>query len=91
MRKWTLTAPVLVLGAVLITFCRPAVPEKRAEPNRSPIDLALLPDGRRAVTANRTSDTASLVDLDAGKVLAETACGRKPSAVAVSQIGRAHV
>src|SRR5205085_811234 len=48
------------------------------EPHRSPIDVALIGDGRLAVTANHTADSVSLVDLDHGKVLAEQACGRKP-------------
>jgi DNA-binding beta-propeller fold protein YncE len=88
MRKWILAAPAPLAVAVLLAFGRPAASEKRPEPHRSPTDLALLPDGRRAVTANHTSDTASLVDLDAGKVLAEAACGRKPAAIAVSRDGR---
>jgi YVTN family beta-propeller protein len=46
----------------------------------------LLPD-LRALTANHTSDSVSLVDLENGKVLAEVACGRKPSAVACSRDG----
>jgi DNA-binding beta-propeller fold protein YncE len=62
--------------------------EPKAEPHRSPIDLALLPGGKRALTANYPSDTLSLIDLDAGKVLHEAACGKKPSAVACSADGR---
>jgi YVTN family beta-propeller protein len=54
--------------------------------DRSPIDLAMLPD-HRALIANHTSDSVSLIDLDNGKVLAEVACGRKPSAVACSRDG----
>ena len=87
MRKWLAAAPAL-LTAALLTSGRPAAPEPRDEPHRSPTDLALLPDGRRAVTANHTSDSASLVDLVAGKVLAEADCGRKPAAVAASRDGR---
>jgi YVTN family beta-propeller protein len=48
------------------------------ERDRSPGDLALSPDGRWAVTANRTSDSVSLVDLDGAKVAAEVQVGRKP-------------
>jgi YVTN family beta-propeller protein len=50
----------------------------QAEPDRSPGDLALSPDGKWAVAANRTSHSVSLVDLDGGKVVAEVAVGRKP-------------
>src|SRR5947209_6635876 len=67
--------------------CRTATADE-AEPHRSPVDLAVLPDGRRAVTANQTSDTVSLVDLEQGKVLAEVPCGRKPSGVAASPDGK---
>src|SRR5262249_38354832 len=59
-----------------------------AAPHRSPTDVVILPDGRRALTANHTADSVSLVDLDAGKVLAEAACGRRPVAVACSADGR---
>src|SRR5437899_1970056 len=59
-----------------------------AERHRSPADLAVLPGTRRVLTANHTSDSASLVDLDEGKVLAELPCGRRPSAVACSRDGR---
>ncbi len=58
------------------------------EPHRSPVDVALLPGGRLALTANHTADSLSLVDLPAGKVLAELPCGRKPVAVACSPDGR---
>jgi cytochrome c peroxidase len=51
------------------------------------MDVAVLPGGRLALTANHTSDSASLIDLDAGKVLAEVPCGCKPAAVACSPDG----
>src|SRR5262245_56989140 len=57
-------------------------------PHRSPIDITVLPGGTRALTANHTSDTASLIDLKAGKVLAEVRCGRKPAAIACSSDGK---
>lgn len=56
--------------------------------HRSPMDVAVLPGGERAITANHTSDSASLVDLNAGKVLAEIPCGRKPAGVACSPDGK---
>ncbi len=46
--------------------------------DRSPGDLALSPDGRWALTANRTSDSVSLVDLAEGKVVAEVGVGKHP-------------
>jgi DNA-binding beta-propeller fold protein YncE len=56
--------------------------------HRSPVDVAVLPGGQRALTANQTSDSLSLVDLRAGKVLAEARCGRRPAAVACSPDGK---
>jgi DNA-binding beta-propeller fold protein YncE len=50
--------------------------------------VAVLAGSQRALTANHTSNSASLVDLSEGKVLAEVPCGHKPSAVACSRDGR---
>jgi DNA-binding beta-propeller fold protein YncE len=66
----------------------PPSPGETSSPHRSPIDLALLHGGQRALTANHTSDSVSLLDLKEGKVLAEQTVGRKPSAIACSQDGR---
>ncbi|MFN3486535.1 MAG: YncE family protein, partial [Planctomycetota bacterium] len=52
------------------------------EPDRSPIDLAVSPDGRWALTANRTSDTVSLADLKEGRKVAEVPVGKRPAAIA---------
>jgi mono/diheme cytochrome c family protein len=48
---------------------------------RSPIDVALVGEGRWAVTANATSDTASLIDRQAACVADERSVGRRPVAV----------
>src|SRR4051812_22597408 len=64
---------------------------KAAQPavaHRSPVAVAVLPDGQRALTANQTSASVSLVDLRAGKVLAEVPCGRRPVAVVCSPDGK---
>lgn len=53
-------------------------------PDRSPTDLALLDGGKWALTTNRTSNTVSLVDLQSGKLVAETPVGRQPFAVAAT-------
>jgi len=55
----------------------------QGEPDRSPNDLEVSFDGRWAITANRTSDSVSLVDLQEGKVVAETRVGQKPFAVSL--------
>ena len=51
----------------LVLLLTGAAPQ--AEPDRSPGDLALSPDGKYALVANRTSHSVSLVDLAAGKVV----------------------
>lgn len=83
---WLLLAacPLLLLRQPPPSAARPA----RPQPHRSPADVALLPGGRLALTANHTADSASLVDLVEGKVLSELPCGRQPAGVAVSADGR---
>src|SRR5438128_2284982 len=58
------------------------------ETDRSPIDVALLADGRRAVVANHTADSIALIDLQTGAVLDEAAVGRRPAAIAVAPDGK---
>ena len=53
------------------------------EVDRSPIDLVVARDGTWLVTANQSSDTASLVRVAGGVVLDEVALGRRPSGVAL--------
>jgi DNA-binding beta-propeller fold protein YncE len=73
---------VAILSALIAAgFCGEPSPA-----HRSPIDIALLPDAR-ALTANHTADSVSLIDLTRGTVLDEVPCGRKPSAVACSPDG----
>jgi DNA-binding beta-propeller fold protein YncE len=76
----------LVLGVA--AWPRPDTTAPRVERHRSPSGVVILPDGTRALTANHTSDSVSLVDFDAGKPLAEEACGNRPIAVACSGDGR---
>jgi len=55
---------------------------------RSPIDVVLVGAGRWAVTANATSDTASLIDRRAACVVDERPVGRRPvAATAVGPLG----
>jgi YVTN family beta-propeller protein len=62
--------------------------EGAAPTDRSPVALALTPDEKWLVTANQTSGTVSLVDVEAGTVTAEAACGKRPSGIAVTPDGR---
>lgn len=64
---------------------RPAVID--AALDRSPTDLALSPDERWLVTANRTSDTLSLIDVDRGRVVHEVPAGDAPAHVAFTPDG----
>jgi DNA-binding beta-propeller fold protein YncE len=79
---------VLVWFCSWSSLCSLCLCGEPRQPHRSPIDVALLPGGRLALTANHTSDSLSLVDLSGGKVLAELPCGRKPVAVVCSPDGR---
>ncbi len=58
-----------------------------ADSDRSPIALALSADGSKLVTANQTSNSVTLVDAAAGRVLDEIVTGDKPAGVAVSRDG----
>lgn len=74
---------VLILGAAIAL-----APATELSPSyRSPIDLASLPDSR-ALTANHSADSVSLMDLSRGTILAEVRCGQKPSAIACSPDGK---
>src|SRR5262245_30268421 len=88
MRPALSAACVLCAGALaLLPQARPAAPPRPA-PHTSPVDLALLPDGTRAVTANHTADSVSLIDLSSAKLLHEQPCGARPAAVACSRDGK---
>ncbi|HWG41705.1 MAG TPA: c-type cytochrome [Gemmataceae bacterium] len=88
MRTILASASTLLLISSLFLLSPRVHPAPREEPHRSPVDVVLLPGGRLALTANHTADSLSLVDISAGKVLAELSCGRKPVAVACSPDGR---
>jgi cytochrome c peroxidase len=85
MRSFPLLSALLI--PLALVPADPAAPP-RPEPHRSPCDIAVLPGARRAVTANSTADSVSLIDVAAGKVIAEQRCGRRPSAVAVAPDGK---
>lgn len=79
---------VLIVGGFGLAWAPGLVSGGASEPHRSPIALAVAPDGTRVLTANQTSDSVSLVDISAGRVLAETTTGRKPAGVAWSPDGK---
>src|SRR5687768_3882500 len=74
----------MMVRAFLVCLLLLAAAPPQDERDRSPSDLALSPDGRWALVPNATSGTASLVDLEEGRVAAEVAVGRRPHSVAWS-------
>lgn len=50
--------------------------------DRSPVDIALSPDGRWLVTANETSDSVTLIRAADHVVTDEVSCGRHPADIA---------
>src|ERR1051326_8268345 len=88
MNRLTLSlAPILLL---LLTLALPSVSTAppAALSDRSPSDLALSADGAFAVTANTTANTVSLLDLKAGRVVAERPAGQGPFGIALSHDGK---
>lgn len=75
MKRLAFFAPIILLPFFL-ALVQPQ--QKSAEVDRSPRSVAVSSNGRYVVTANTTADTVSLVDIQAGKVVAEVAVGRKP-------------
>ncbi|MBT3889287.1 MAG: hypothetical protein HOF72_01550, partial [Planctomycetaceae bacterium] len=51
--------------------------------HRSPVDLALSTDGTWLVSANETSNSISLIDVESGRVIDELACGENPATVTI--------
>ena len=91
---WIVFWSLVCLGGSLVGYERIVQGQAAGNPRpldayRSPVDLALSPGGQRVLTANHTSDSVSLVDLQHGKVLEEQPCGRKPAAVACSRLRKA--
>lgn len=70
-------------GAYRTVAASPATPEA----DRSPVDLALTPDGAHLLVVNQTSSTLSLVRLSDGSVTSEVPTGERPSAVALTPDG----
>jgi len=65
---------LLVLGGGLL-FAEPVSQQS----DRSPISLAVSPDGQFIATANHTSSSVSLIHVETGRVVSELNCGRGPA------------
>lgn len=61
--------------------------EGKSETDRSPVDLALSPDGRWLVTANQLSNSVSLIQTKNHEVLCEIPCGERPADIAITPDG----
>ena len=88
--RWLARSSVLFVLCILCQCQKPSVADGPAKPvsHRSPIDLAVFADGRRAVVANHTSHSIALLDLQRGTVLDEEPAGSHPAAVAVQPGGK---
>jgi len=60
----------------------------QSERDRSPVDLLLLPDESRIVTANQTANSITLLDVSDGKIVAEAKCGVRPTSLAITADGQ---
>lgn len=52
--------------------------------NPSPVDLALSPDESWLVTANRGTNSVSLIDVTTGQVIHTASCGKRPATIVVA-------
>ncbi len=81
----TLFSPVGLLLATDLVKNSPATREesRRIDPkiDRSPVDLAFDESGKWLVTANQTSGTVTLVDVESRQVVDEVTCGGEPADV----------
>ena len=68
--------------------CTAAADEQPAVMDRSPVDVALSPDGRWLVTVNETSATVSLITTAGRRRTDEVACGRGPADVVFCPDGK---
>jgi len=86
-RAWPLirlAVPLLAALAVVPLPSPRAAAPPISSPDRSPVDLVLTPDEKWLVTANHTSDSASLIRLATNEVVAEVPCGKRPAALALT-------
>jgi len=88
MRSLSLIGPWFVVGLFAAASLDTRQTCRGAEVDRSPVDLVLTPDEQYLITANQTSGTLSLVDVAAGRVVAEAPCGEHPTALALLPGGK---
>jgi DNA-binding beta-propeller fold protein YncE/mono/diheme cytochrome c family protein len=69
---------ILVLGSLLVLSCAANAQTAARSSYKSPLGLAVDQAGKRAFVALHTAGAVAVVDLHAGKVLAEVPVGRGP-------------
>jgi DNA-binding beta-propeller fold protein YncE/cytochrome c len=77
-------APIEKRGSAL----RQGTQTESEELDRSPVDLALSPDGRWLVSANQIANTVSLIDTRSSQLVGETGCGEYPIDLAFTPDGQ---
>lgn len=60
----------------------------RLTPGDEPVDVALTPDGRTLLSANRGSNTVSVMDPESGAELEKVRVGSGPRAITIDRTGR---
>ncbi|MCP4787667.1 MAG: hypothetical protein GY903_20395 [Fuerstiella sp.] len=85
--------PCLLTGGTLSYSGEPTVightsEQSSARTDRSPVDLALSPDGQWLVTVNETSDSVSLIRTKDRLVVDEIVCGRHPADIEICPDGQ---
>ncbi len=91
LRRHAVLVVVALLGSLPCwNVSRAASGQRKPSPEptyRSPVDVAIQPDGGLALTANETSGTVSLIDLANRRVAKEIPIGKRPTAVAFDRSG----
>jgi DNA-binding beta-propeller fold protein YncE len=72
----------LSAGAALGQDSKTQLPVASRHVDRSPVDVALSPDGQWLLTANQSSNTLTLIRVETGQLVAEEDCGQRPVAIA---------
>ena len=81
----TLTVLALCAACVPVT----SAPKKPQARYKSPVCVAVSPDGNFAYVTNQTADSLSVIDTGAAKVTKEIPVGKHPTGVVVSPDGKA--
>ena len=81
----TLSSTLGALGALAIFWLASSGAASCEEIDRSPVDLAISKSGKWIVTANQTSSTVTLIDVEALSVVDEQPCGQHPADIVINE------